>query len=117
MLSNLVNYRSFGFTKIIPRISDIKFEAVVQRSANSNKALDLWYKVWQPSFVEPRAHTLGLQLKEHIYATEPSTSLFIGKRSEGHVSNYYLGEVISDEEVGDVQTAAENLGVDVLNTR
>ncbi|KAJ3804498.1 aflatoxin-detoxifizyme [Lentinula lateritia] len=100
VLGNLVNYRSFGFTKIIPRISDIKFEAVVQQSANSNKALGLWYK-----------------LKEHIYATEPSASLFIGKRSEGHVSNYYLGEVISDEEVGDVQTAAENLGVDVLNTR
>ncbi|KAJ4464816.1 aflatoxin-detoxifizyme [Lentinula lateritia] len=100
VLSNLVNYRSFGFTKIIPRISDIKFEAVVQQCANSNKALEMWYK-----------------LKEHIYATEPSTSLFIGKRSEGHVSNYYLGEVISDEEVGDVQTAAENLGVDVLNTR
>ncbi|KAJ4481110.1 aflatoxin-detoxifizyme [Lentinula aciculospora] len=100
VLSNLVNYRSFGFTKIIPRIEQSKFEAVVQSSASPDKALALWSN-----------------LKEHIYATEPDSSLFIGKRSEGHVSNYYLGEVISDEEVRDVQTAAENIGIDVLNTR
>ncbi|KAJ3789360.1 aflatoxin-detoxifizyme [Lentinula aff. detonsa] len=100
VLSNLVNYRSFGFTKIIPRVSDRKFETVVQKSANSDRALALWFK-----------------LKEHIYATDPESSLFIGKRSEGHVSNYYLGEVISDEEVKDVQAAAENIGIDVLNTR
>jgi dipeptidyl-peptidase III len=43
--------------------------------------------------------------------------LFIGKRNLGHVSNYYLGETPSDEEVAAVQVAAEKLGVDVLNTR
>ena len=57
------------------------------------------------------------QLKEHIYSTTPESSLFIGKRSEGHVSNYYLGEVITDEEVAAVQKAAEKLGIDILNTR
>lgn len=41
----------------------------------------------------------------------------IGKRSEGQVSNYYLGEVITDEEVEAVQIAAEKIGVDVFNTR
>lgn len=41
----------------------------------------------------------------------------IGKRSEGHVSNYYLGEVITDEEVAAVQRAAEKLGIDIMNTR
>ncbi|KAF5392065.1 hypothetical protein D9757_003299 [Collybiopsis confluens] len=100
VLSNLVNYRSFGFTKIIPRIPESRFEAVIQKSANSDKASVLWSK-----------------LKAHIYATGPESSLFIGKRSEGHISNYYLGEVISDVEVGDIQTAAEGLGIDVLNTR
>lgn len=60
---------------------------------------------------------LFIQLKEHIYATEPAPSLFIGKRSEGHVSNYYLGEVIYDDEVADVQTAAEQLKLDILTTR
>jgi dipeptidyl-peptidase-3 len=35
----------------------------------------------------------------------------------GHVSNYYTGEVITDEEVAAIQAAAEKHGVDVLNTR
>jgi dipeptidyl-peptidase III len=56
-------------------------------------------------------------LKEHIYALAPEASLFIGKRSEGHVSNYYMGQIISDNEVAAVQAAAEKLGIDVLNTR
>ncbi|KAF5352974.1 hypothetical protein D9758_007928 [Tetrapyrgos nigripes] len=89
VLSNLVNYRSFGFTKIIPRVPKEKFEEVVGKSENANEAKELWNK-----------------LKEHIYATEPAKSLFIGKPSEGHVSNYYLGEVISDEEVASVQSAS-----------
>ncbi|KZP31688.1 aflatoxin-detoxifizyme [Athelia psychrophila] len=100
VLSNLVNYRSFGFTKIIPRISPSKFEAVVEQSANPNAASTLW-----------------AELKDHIYAVTPEDSLSIGKRSEGHVSNYYLGEVITDEEVAAVQAAAESINVDVLNTR
>ncbi|KAJ3727814.1 aflatoxin-detoxifizyme [Lentinula raphanica] len=100
VFSNLVNYRSFGFTKFIPRISETQFEAVVRKSANSDQALVLWSK-----------------LKQHIYNMLPEPSLFVGKRIEGHVSNYYLGEVISDQEVGDVQSAADKLGIDVLNTR
>ncbi|KAF9260465.1 aflatoxin-detoxifizyme [Marasmius fiardii PR-910] len=100
VLSNLVNYRSFGFTKIIPRLPESKFEAVVKASPNSIWASKLW-----------------LGLKQQIYSTEPSASLFIGKRREGHISNYYLGEVISDDEVTQVQTAAEELGIDILNTR
>ena len=45
VLSNLVNYKSFGFTKIIPRISATKFEATVKASANSSEALALWKEV------------------------------------------------------------------------
>ena len=56
-------------------------------------------------------------MKEHIYAIEPEASLFVGKRNLGHVSNYYLGDVIADDEVAAVQAAAEKLGIDVLNTR
>ncbi|KAF8894608.1 aflatoxin-detoxifizyme [Infundibulicybe gibba] len=100
VLSNLTNYKSFGFTKIIPRVSSAKFEAVVSKSANASKATALWS-----------------DLKEHIYASSPESSLFIGKRNLGHISNYYLGETIGDEEVAAVQAAAERLGIDVLNTR
>ncbi|TDL27464.1 dipeptidyl-peptidase III [Rickenella mellea] len=100
VFSNLVNYKSFGFTKIIPRLPQEKFKAVISSSVNSQAALPLWEK-----------------LKEHIYATKPDSSLTIGKRAQGHVSNYYLGELITDEEVAAVQAAAEKHGIDVLNTR
>ena len=40
-----MNYRSFGFTKIIPRVSAAKFEATVKASANSSEALALWKEV------------------------------------------------------------------------
>ncbi|EPQ58127.1 aflatoxin-detoxifizyme [Gloeophyllum trabeum ATCC 11539] len=100
VLSNLVNYKSFGFTKIIPRIPQEKFAQAVSASANSANALGLWD-----------------QLKEHIYATAPEASLSVGKPILGHVSNYYLGQPVTDDEVAAVQAAAETLGVDVLNTR
>lgn len=100
ILHNLVNYKSFGFTKIIPRISESDFAKVVAASSNASNAVPLFQ-----------------QLSEHIYATTPESSLSIGKRSEGHVSNYYLGEAITDDEVAAVQEAAEKLGIDILNTR
>ena len=56
-------------------------------------------------------------MKDHIYALTPEASLSIGKPSLGHTSNYYLGEPIDDDEVADVQAAAEKIGIDVLNTR
>lgn len=57
------------------------------------------------------------QLKDHIYSLSPEASLFIGKPNQGHISNYYLGQTIIDDEVSVVQAAAEKIGVDVLNTR
>jgi dipeptidyl-peptidase-3 len=99
-LSNLANYKSFGFTKFIPRVPQAKFSAVVENSPNAANAVPLWN-----------------ELKEHIYALEPEASLFIGKRDQGQVSNYYLGEVITDDEVAAIQTAAEKIEIDILNTR
>ena len=57
------------------------------------------------------------KLHEHIYSTAPDASLLIGKPNLGHISNYYTGEVITDEEVVAVQAAAEKQDLDVLNTR
>ncbi|CAK5277698.1 unnamed protein product [Mycena citricolor] len=98
-LSNLVNFKTFGSTKIVPRLAAEKFEAVVTASANAS-ALPLWNS-----------------LKDHIYSLSPESSLFIGKPSEGQISNYYLGETITDEEVANIQAAAEKIEVDILNTR
>ncbi|EIN07382.1 aflatoxin-detoxifizyme [Punctularia strigosozonata HHB-11173 SS5] len=100
VLSNLVNYRSFGFTKIFPRIPPETFEAVVQKSANAAETVPLWN-----------------ELKDHIYEDSPEPVLSIGKRSLGHVSNYYLGEPITDEENAAIQAKAEEINVDILNTR
>lgn len=58
-----------------------------------------------------------LQLKDHIYEDSPEPILSIGKRSLGHISNYYLGEPITDEENAAIQAKAEEINVDILNTR
>ncbi|KAG9119110.1 hypothetical protein FRC07_006039, partial [Ceratobasidium sp. 392] len=101
VFSNLVNYKSFGFTKFVPRVSEDKFAKVVEASAAAPKALPLWEK-----------------LKTHIYSTEPEASLLIGKRCSGHISNYYPGpEVITDDEAAKIQTFAEKNGLDIENTR
>ncbi|KAI0302020.1 aflatoxin-detoxifizyme [Russula brevipes] len=100
VLSNLANFKTFGFTKFVPRVSQEKFAAVVENSYNAANAVPLWN-----------------ELREHIYALVPEASLFIGKRELGQVSNYYLGEAITDEEVAAVQTAAEKIEIDILNTR
>jgi len=101
VFSNLVNYKSFGFTKFIPRVSEDQVRKVVEASAAASKALPLWEK-----------------LKTHIYSIDPEASLLIGKRCSGHVSNYYPGpEVITDDEANKVQAFAEKIGLDVENTR
>jgi len=99
-LTNLANYKSFGFTKFVPRVPQEKLSAVIEHSPNAANAVPLWN-----------------ELRDHIYALEPEPSLFIGKRDLGHVNNYYLGDTITDDEVAAVQTAAEKTKIDILNTR
>jgi dipeptidyl-peptidase-3 len=70
----------------VPRTSSDKFAAVVKSSANATQATALWSR-----------------LSEHIYATTPEAAMFIGKPTEGHVSNLYFGETILDNEVAEIQ--------------
>ncbi|CAE7107469.1 unnamed protein product [Rhizoctonia solani] len=101
VFSNLVNYKSFGFTKFVPRVPQDKFAKVVEASPSSSKALPLWEK-----------------LKVHIYSTDPEASLLIGKKCDGHVSNYYPGrKVITNEEAEKIQKFAEKISLDIENTR
>ncbi|CAE6522086.1 unnamed protein product [Rhizoctonia solani] len=44
VFSNLVNYKSFGFTKFIPRVPEGKFAKVVEASPSASKALPRWEK-------------------------------------------------------------------------
>jgi dipeptidyl-peptidase-3 len=44
-LSNLANYKSFGFTKFVPRVPQEKFCTVVENSPNAANAVPLWNEV------------------------------------------------------------------------
>ena len=60
----------------------------------------------------------GESIADHIYSFVPEApSLSIGKPSEGHVSNYYLGTTITDEEVTAIHRQAELEGINIINTR
>jgi dipeptidyl-peptidase-3 len=48
---------------------------------------------------------------------DPCKSIKVLLTQAGHISNYYLSEIIQDEDVAAVQAAAEKLGVAVENTR
>ena len=56
-----------------------------------------------------------IYLKEHIGSVfrEP----FCWQNAARHASNYYLGDVMAEEEVAAVQAATESNNVDVLNIR
>ena len=65
-LSNLVNFKSFGFTKIIPRVAEDRFEAVIKHSVNSARTLDLWSKVRSPT-AEGLMHPIHFRPVEGTY--------------------------------------------------
>ena len=94
---------------------------MIENSPNAANAVPLWNEVryclltFAPTASKSPCYLS--QLREHIYALEPEASLFIGKRNLGQINNYYLGDPITDEEVAAVQTAAEKIEIDVLNTR
>jgi dipeptidyl-peptidase-3 len=75
VLGNLVNYKSFGFTKIIPRLAPDRFEAVVSNSTNKGKALPLWNDVrLSDSAILPDSLNIELDFvaveRSHLF-TEP----------------------------------------------
>ncbi|KAG8785722.1 hypothetical protein FRC15_000807 [Serendipita sp. 397] len=105
VLGNLVNYKSFGFSKFIPRIKAPEFEAIVLASPNATTARPLWD-----------------QLKDYIYSVEPEAKMLIGDPNKGHVTNYYFGtECTTEKDVttiqDQIQKLAEHHQIDVLNTR
>lgn len=102
-LSNLVNYRTFGDIKFIPRLSLASFQAVVQ-ATGSQRAQDLW-----------------AQVSESIYSSTPAEALQIGKPADGHVSAYYTWDAStsppSDAQVKAVQALCDATGVVTTNTK
>jgi dipeptidyl-peptidase III len=68
-------------------------------------------------FTHEREHLTVLQLSDYIYTVEPESEMLIGDPNKGHVSNYYLGQKTTEEEVAAIQKEAERRQLDVLNTR
>ncbi|CAG8768538.1 1884_t:CDS:2, partial [Acaulospora colombiana] len=81
VFGNLLNYKSFGFTKFVPRIKINDFKRIIEACPNHEKAKPLWDK-----------------LSDYIYTVEPESEMLIGDPNKGHVSNYYLGRKSTEEE-------------------
>ncbi|CUM66243.1 uncharacterized protein PRCAT00003903001 [Priceomyces carsonii] len=96
-LSNLGNFKSFGDKKFIPRLSSDEFEQFV-RAVPSGKVIQLYKRIEGP-----------------LYDT---TVQLLGWPESGHVSSYYIGDnIITKEEVDEVNSALANKGIMPENTR
>lgn len=99
VLNNMGNFKSFGDTKFIPRLSPTDFEKILKASARSVEVLPLFAKV-----------------KDVIYTSDPEASLLIGYPADHHVSGYYDGPVSKDD-VDFVQGFLNKQAISELNTR
>ncbi|GAA5829744.1 hypothetical protein JCM3766R1_001288 [Sporobolomyces carnicolor] len=100
-LSNLSQFKSFGATKFVPRVSPAAFRQIVAASPRAKTALPLFDS-----------------LEKAMYAVEPAASLSIGFPAEGHVSAYYPGPVKPTKaEIEAVQDLCTANGVSTINTR
>lgn len=71
VLSNLVNFRSFGFTKIVPRVPEEKFAAVVEKSANAANAVPLWNEV---RMLDTCPSQQSSRLKRRLYSSRDTST-------------------------------------------
>ncbi|KAJ3045107.1 hypothetical protein HDV00_011832 [Rhizophlyctis rosea] len=97
-LNNLGNYKSFGDTKFIPRVSQDEFASILKASG------------------VPSAPERFAKLKDRLYALIPEAQLLIGFPADGHVTGYY-SDNIGKEDVTFVQSFLEKKDISPLNTR
>jgi dipeptidyl-peptidase-3 len=97
ILANLGNYKSFGDSKFIPRITIDEFQSLIN-SINDNEISKKFDN-----------------LKESIYSLDDKISM-LGSPEDGHVSGYYLNKV-SKIEGEAVDTALANNGIMPENIR
>jgi dipeptidyl-peptidase III len=98
-LGNNGNYRGFGDTKIIPRLSFNRFAALAA--------------------VDPKAKRLFDSLGEkalYLDLAQPKLANF-GFTSQGHLSSYYPDSIVSKEEIEKVESLAASKGLLPENNR
>lgn len=97
VLANLGNYKSFGDSKFIPRLSIEDFQSII-KTINNDEITQLFESV-----------------KTSIYSIDDKTSM-LGSPEDGHVSGYYLN-VVSKIEGEAVDTALANNNIMPENIR
>lgn len=96
-LSNLGNYKSFGDTKFIPRISREGFAELVTALNN------------------PSVKQIWLEVNEAIYTINDKSKM-LGWPDKGHVTGYYINS-ISKNEAESINSALAEKGIMPENTR
>ena len=95
-LSNMGNFKTFGDSKFIPRISSDIFTKILSVSSTAKAIL-------------PR-------VIDAIYQYKPEAVLLLGMPGAGHTSGYYHGG-LSDRHIAEVHKVLEAQSISSLNTR
>ena len=97
-LGNAGNYKSFGDSKFIPRISASKIAALAKASPQTEKLYD--------------------QIKDDLYETTSTARMHLGYPEEGHLSTYYPDSPnITNKEIEIVSDFLKEKGLMPENTR
>ena len=95
-LSNMGNFKTFGDSKFIPRISSDIFTKIVSVSST--------------------AKTILPRVIDAIYQYKPETVLLLGMPGAGHTSGYYHGG-LSNKHIAEVHKLLESQSISSLNSR
>ena len=97
-IGNTGNYKSFGDSKFIPRVSEDKVAALAKTS--------------------PEAEKLWNQVKDDVYESKSISKMHLGYLDEGHVSTYYPDSPdITQSEISYVSDFVKDRGLMPENTR
>ncbi|EMD00837.1 hypothetical protein BAUCODRAFT_62079 [Baudoinia panamericana UAMH 10762] len=97
-LGNTGNYKSFGDSKFIPKLSSEKFAAIAKLSPKSSKLYDTF--------------------KDDLYESKAPAQMHLGYPDKGHVSTYYPDSPnITHDEIEKVSSFLKNEGLMPENTR
>ena len=99
-LGNSGNYKSFGDSKFIPRLSHTDLEKICSASPTTKKLF------------EKACSTGG-----GIYETKDAAAMHLGYSDAGHTTTYYPDSVVSKDEIQAIQDAMEQVELMPENTR
>lgn len=96
-LGNLGNYKSFGDSKFVPRIAEGDFAKIAS--------------------VDSKSTQLFNDIRTALFSVEPPASTLLGYPSKGHVTAYYGGDGITEEEIKQINLFTSSKGLLPENSR